>query len=482
MTSFAVLHQYGSLSRLANRAHRRPNVVNLSLRQRTNPLRVDPSIFKAYDIRGTYPDQLDVGLAYALGRAFATYLSPERVIVGRDMRLSGPQLHVQLLLGLRKQGVDVLDLGEVSTDQYYFACATHDLPGLMITASHNPPHYNGFKMVRRMPYLLSGDDGIGDLRRIIETESYPPASKTGTVESADVSAGFVQRVLKLIDPKSLTPLRVVADTGNGMVGPILEQVYRHLPIKLAGMNLEPNGNPHHGLDPMQEENRIELQRCVVREGADLGFAFDGDGDRFFVIDDRGRFVPGDFVTALLACHMLGKHPGSKIVYDVRCSWAVRDTVEAAGGTALMERVGHAFLKPRMASEGAVFAGELSGHYYFREFFGADSGVVPSLFLLEMLALKGQPLSSLLAPLEQSYFITGEINSTVEDPAEKIESIARTYRDGMVERLDGISVSYEDWHFNLRPSNTEPLLRLNLEALNPSTMATRRDELLAHIQS
>ena len=348
MTSFAVLHQYGSLSRLANRAHRRPNVVNLSLRQRTNPLRVDPSIFKAYDIRGTYPDQLDVGLAYALGRAFATYLSPERVIVGRDMRLSGPQLHVQLLLGLRKQGVDVLDLGEVSTDQYYFACATHDLPGLMITASHNPPHYNGFKMVRRMPYLLSGDDGIGDLRRIIETESYPPASKTGTVESADVSAGFVQRVLKLIDPKSLTPLRVVADTGNGMVGPILEQVYRHLPIKLAGMNLEPNGNPHHGLDPMQEENRIELQRCVVREGADLGFAFDGDGDRFFVIDDRGRFVPGDFVTALLGCHMLGKHPGSKIVYDVRCSWAVRDTVEAAGGTALMERVGHAFLKPRMA--------------------------------------------------------------------------------------------------------------------------------------
>ena len=445
-------------------------------------MRVDPSIFKAYDIRGTYPDQLDEYFAYALGRAFATYLEPAKVIVGRDMRLSGPQLRAELVSGLCAQGVDVLDLGLVSTDQYYFACATRRLPGLMITASHNPPHYNGFKMVRDMPYVLSGDEAIGDLRRIIENDRYGTTTKTGTVAQVDISADFVDCVLGLIDVEALKPLRVVADTGNGMVGPILERVCRRLPIQLDCMNLEPNGNPQHGLDPMQAQNRADLQRRVVDEGANLGFAFDGDGDRFFLIDDRGRFVPGDYVTALLACYMLTRHPGAKIVYDVRSSWAVRDWVEAAGGIALKERVGHAFLKSRMANEGAVFAGELSGHYYFEEFFGADSGIVPALFVLEMLSRKAQPLSNFLTSLEQCYHITGEINSTVDNPEEKVESLGRTYADGHIERLDGISVSYDDWHFNVRPSNTEPLLRMNLEALDPTTMAMKRDEILAHLRS
>jgi len=268
-----------------------------------------------------------------------------------------------------------------------------------------------------------------------------------------------------------------------MVGPSLERVFERLPVDLTGLYLDPDGSlPNHGLDPMQPENRAELQRRVREEGADIGFAFDGDGDRFFVIDDRGEFVPGDFVTALMGCYMLEKYPGAKIVYDVRCSWAVRDMIGEAGGTALVERVGHSFIKPRMFEEGAVYAGELSGHYYFSDFFGADSGLVPALLMLEMLSRRSTKLSALLQPLESRYFLSSEINSRVEDPAQKIAAIAERYADGEIERIDGISISYEDWHFNVRASNTEPLLRLNLEALDEQTMCDRRDEVLAFIRS
>ena len=298
-----------------------------------------------------------------------------------------------------------------------------------------------------------------------------------------MTPGFIDKVLSLVDPARIKPLKVVADTGNGMVGPILQEVYERLPIEFIGMYLEPDGHlPNHGLDPMQPENRADLERRVLAEGADVGFAFDGDGDRFFIIDDRGRFVPGDFATALMACYMLERDPGAKIVYDVRCSWAVPDLVKAAGGTPLIERVGHSFLKPRMFEEGAVFAGELSGHYYFRDFFGADSGIVPSLVMLELLSQRGVKLSELLAPLERQYFTSSEINSEVADPAAKIAALADRYQDGHIQRLDGISVSYDDWHFNVRPSNTEPLLRLNLEALSAERMAEKRDEVLAFIRS
>jgi phosphomannomutase len=446
-------------------------------------MQVDPSIFKAYDIRGVYPDPLNEEVAYAVGRAFVTLLACEEVVVGRDMRLSSPAIKEHLIRGLTEQGADVVDIGMVGTDQYYHACATLGRPGLMVTASHNPPEYCGFKMVRNMPYLLSGDSGIQDLRHLVEEEGWGEPLRSGEVRTQDVSQGFIDKVLELVDPTQIKPLKVVADTGNGMVGPILQRVYDRLPVELIGIYLDPDGSlPNHGLDPMQPENRADLERRVIEEGADIGFAFDGDGDRFFIVDDRGHFVPGDFVTALMGCYMLERDPGGKVVYDVRCSWAVPDLIKQAGGTPLVERVGHSFLKPRIFEEGAVYAGELSGHYYFREFYGADSGIVPSLVILEMLSKRRVKLSELLAPLESKYFLSSEINSRVDDPLAKIEALAKRYGDGAIERIDGITISFDDWHFNVRPSNTEPLLRLNLEALSQGMMEQKRDEVLEFIRS
>ncbi len=445
-------------------------------------MKVNPGIFKAYDIRGIYPRDLDENTAYLIGRAFATFLKPEKVLVGRDMRLSGPAMFAQVTRGLMEQGVDVIDIGMVSTDQYYFACTKLQLPGIMVTASHNPKEYSGFKMVRQMPYLLSGDEGIQDLRRIIESDAFATPTRQGTMSQLDLSDEFVEAVLKLIDISSLKPLKVVADTGNGMVGPILERVYARLPVQLIGMYLEPDGNlPNHGLDPLQPENRADLVQRVLDEKADLGFAFDGDGDRFFTIDDRGEFVAGDYLTALLGRYLISKHPGSTILYDVRASWAVKDMAEAAGGKALMERVGHAFIKRRMADEDALFAGEVSGHYYFRDFNFADSGIIPSLLVMEMVSQSGQKLSEMLAELESKYFISGEINSKVADVKAKIQELATRYADAEIGWMDGISVTYPSWHFNVRPSNTEPLMRLNLEALSQAEMERRRDEVLAIIR-
>jgi phosphomannomutase len=448
-------------------------------------MQVDPGVFKAYDIRGIYPEQLNEETGYAIGRAFVTFLRVDRVIVGRDMRLSGPQLFDAITRGLMDQGADVIDIGLVSTDQFYCACAKSDEAGVMVTASHNPKEYNGFKMVRKMPQLLSGDSGIQDLRRIIESDAFAKPARRGTISTADPSEGFVNHVLGTIDVQALAPLKVIADTANGTVGPIFQRIFEHLPsIDLIGMYLQPDGNlPNHGLDPLQPENRVELQGKVSSESADVGFAFDGDGDRFFTIDDRGKFVSGDFMTALLGQYMLGRYPGSKILYDVRASWAVPDLVRAAGGIPLMERVGHAFIKRRMAKEDAVFAGEVSGHYYFKDFFFADSGMIPSLIVLEMLSARKAKLSELLQPLENAYFISGEINTRIPgDPKGKMIELAETFQDGEVEWLDGISVSYDDWHFNVRPSQTEPLLRLNLEAKSGALMEEKRDQLLKIIRS
>ncbi len=445
-------------------------------------MQVNPSIFKAYDIRGIYPTDLNEDVAYLIGRAFVTFLNAEQVIVGRDMRLSGPAVFDAVTRGIMDQGADVVNIGMVSTDQYYFACAQLDIPGMMVTASHNPKAYNGFKMVRRMPQLLSGDAGIQDLRQLVEREQFPQPARKGTMTTHDFKDQFVQKVLSLIDVNAIKPLKVVVDTCNGMVGPILQEVYRHLPVDLIGMYLDPDGNlPNHGLDPLQPENRAELQRRVVAEGAAIGFAFDGDGDRFFAIDDRGEFISGDFLTAIMGSYLLEKYPGSKIIYDVRASWAVPDLVTAAGGTPLMERVGHAFIKRRMADEDAIFGGEVSGHYYFRDFFFADSGIVPSLYLLEMLSKRNVQMSDLLQELEAKYFITGEINSTVADQQAKMQELARRYSDAEQHTMDGISINYPTWHFNVRPSNTEPLLRLNLEAKSQAEMEQRRDEVLGIIR-
>ncbi len=445
---------------------------------------VHGNIFKAYDIRGIYPTELNEQTAYRIGRAFATFLGAKQVVVGRDMRLSGPALHAEVLLGLTDQGADVYDLGMVSTDQYYYACAEMGLPGMMVTASHNPKQYNGFKMVRKMPYLLSSDAGIQDVRRLVENEEFPTPARQGQVIRKDFRDAFIAKVLSIVDPTAIQPLKVVVDTGNGMVGPILSEVYSRLPVRLTGLYLEPDGSlPNHGLDPLQPENRAELQRQVVALGADIGFAFDGDGDRFFAIDDRGQFVPGDFLTAVMAEYFLEKHPGAKVLYDARASWAVPDRIKQLGGIPLVERVGHAFIKRRMADENAVFAGEVTGHYYFRDFYHADSGILPSLVLLELLSRRGKKISELLASLESKYFITGEVNSTVPNAQAKIAELASRFADGQQNWLDGLSVVYPSWHFNVRGSNTEPLLRLNLESIaSQAEMETRRDEILEIIRA
>jgi phosphomannomutase len=460
----------------------RPPAVWRRLIRRRRMMNVNPGIFKAYDIRGIYPTDLNEDAAYAIGRAFVTFLKVDKVLVGRDMRLSGPQLFDAVTRGIMDQGADVVNIGMVSTDQFYFACSHEKLPGMMVTASHNPKAYNGFKMVRQMPYLLSGAEGIQDLRKIVESDAYAPATHKGTISELDLSDQFIDAVLKLIDVDGLKPLKVVADTGNGMVGPILQRVYAHLPVTLIGLYLDPDGSlPNHGLDPLQPENRAELQRRVVEERADVGFAFDGDGDRFFVIDDRGEFVAGDYLTALLGRYLLQKKPGAKIVYDVRASWAVPELIKQDGGIPLIERVGHAFIKRRMATDSVLFGGEVTGHYYFQDFNYADSGVIPSLLILEMLSKGGRKMSELLAPLEAKYFISGEINSTVADPQAKMRELGERYSDGKIEHLDGISVTYPTWHFNVRASNTEPLMRLNLEALTREEMEQRRDEVLAIIR-
>jgi len=446
-------------------------------------MNVNPGIFKAYDIRGIYPIDLNEAAAYAIGRAFVTFLEVDQVLVGRDMRLSGPQIFDAVTRGIMDQGADVINIGMVSTDQFYFACSEQRLPGMMVTASHNPKEYSGFKMVRQMPYLLSGSDGIQDLRRIVETDAYAPTTRTGSMSNLDLSEQFVDAVLELLDISALRPLKVVADTGNGMVGPILQRVFARLPVELVGLYLDPDGSlPNHGLDPLQPANRAELERRVISEGADAGFAFDGDGDRFFVIDDRGEFVAGDYLTALLGRYLLQHSPGRKIVYDFRASWAVPQLIAAAGGIPLIERVGHAFIKRRMASEAALFGGEVTGHYYFEGFNYADSGIIPALLIMEMLSKGGQKMSDLLRPLESTYFISGEINSTVADGKARMVELAERYSDGVIEHLDGISVSYAAWHFNVRGSNTEPLLRLNLESIaSRAEMEQRRDEVLAIIR-
>jgi phosphomannomutase len=447
-------------------------------------MQVNPSIFKAYDIRGIHPTDLNEEVAYLIGRAFVTFLSAETVIVGRDMRVSGPTMFAAVVRGITDQGADVADIGMVSTDQYYFACQELGLPGMMVTASHNPKEYSGFKMVRQMPYLLSGDEGIQDLRRLVESEAFPEPTRKGEVKTYDFKEPFIEKVLSLIDVSLLEGkhLRVIADTGNGMVGPILNEIYQRLPISFAGMYLDPDGTlPNHGLDPLQPENRAELQARVKAEGFDIGFLFDGDGDRFFAIDDRGDFISGDFLTAILGEYLLEKYPNSKILYDVRASWAVPDLITAKGGTPLMERVGHAFIKRRMASEDAIFAGEVTGHYYFKDFFYADSGIIPSLYLMELLAKRGVKMSDLLKELEAKYFISGEINSRVADVPSTLAAIAERYSDATIERMDGVSVSYDTWHFNVRGSNTEPLIRLNLESVaSPEEMAAKRDEVLGII--
>jgi phosphomannomutase len=449
-------------------------------------MQVDASIFKSYDIRGIYGQNLFDETGEAVGKAFVKVISAQTVVVGRDARVSSPALHAALMKGLTSVGANVVDVGMVSTDMYYYACATKQLPGIMVTASHNPKEYNGFKMVRQIPYLLSGEEGIQDIRKVIEADEFPAAaSQTGTVEQWNVMSGFIQKMLSLVDVTQLKPMKLLADTANGMVGPSLTELFKQLPqLQLTAMYFDPDGTfPNHGGDPLDEANRRELQERVPKEGFDLGFAFDPDGDRFFCIDKKGRFVSGDFMTAILSKYFLDKNPGSTIVYDIRASHAVPDMINKLGGKALYNRVGHAYIKKRMMDENAVFGGEVSGHYYFKDFFNCDSGVAPMIFLLDLLSHSDQTLDQMIDDLEKTYFISGEINTKGVDGAAVLKKIEELYGPQAKEiiKVDGITCEMENWHFNVRTSNTEPLVRLNLEAVSKEMMEQKRDEVLAVIR-
>ncbi|MFL5779719.1 MAG: phosphomannomutase/phosphoglucomutase [Thermoleophilaceae bacterium] len=454
---------------------------------------IDSSIFKAYDVRGLYPDQIDEHVAYRVGRGFARVLASLegkpagelRVGLGRDMRLTAPELSARYADGLRDEGASVLDVGQVGTEMLYFAVGSRGLDGgLMCTASHNPKAYTGAKLVRHGAIPLSGDAGIGDLRDIVTAgEPGPPAATRGELATEDVAEDFRVAARRFLH-EEVRPAKVVLDGGNGMAGPMVGPLLDALPIEQVPTYWQPDGEfPGHEPNPLLPENRSFIIEKVLSEGAELGIAWDGDADRCFFIDDLGEFVAGDFLTALLAESILQKEPGAAILYDVRASRAVPDTVAAGGGTAHVNRVGHAFFKTRMRAEGAAFGGEVSGHYYFRDFYCADSGTIPALLILELLSTKGKRMSELLRPYRDRYFISGEINSEVDDKEAKMRELAEAYGDARIGWLDGVSVDYDDWHFNVRPSNTEPLLRLNLESLvSPDHMAERRDEVLALIRS
>ena len=449
-------------------------------------------IFKAYDVRGLYGSEMDETTALALGRAFARVLArlrgkqpaELRIGLGRDMRLTAPAMAGQLREGLIAEGATVLDAGMVATEVLYHLVGSRGLDGgAMVTASHNPKAYTGVKLVREGALPLSGDAGIGELRSEIEA-GLGPAPGGGSFEEVDVWDEYREHALSFIDPTAVHPMKVVVDGGNGMAGPMVGPLLRRLDLELDEMYFEPDGEfPDHEPNPLLEENRRLIIERVRSSGADLGIAWDGDADRCFFIDGDGAFCDGDFVCALLARAALAKSPAATILYDPRSSRAVPDLVAAEGGRSDLSRVGHAFFKKRMREEDAVFGGEVSGHYYFRDFWCADSGTIPALLILELLSVDGRSLAELMAEFRSRYFISGEINSEVADQEAKMEEIAALHADAEITRLDGISVDYPDWHFNVRPSNTEPLLRLNLESLvSREDMEAKRDAILGTIRA
>jgi phosphomannomutase len=452
-----------------------------------------PGIFKAYDIRGLHGSEMDETTAEAIGRAFARVLgrlrgkapSELRVGLGRDMRLTAPAMAAAVRDGLIAEGATVLDAGQVGTEMLYHLVGSRELDGgAMVTASHNPKAYTGVKLVREGALPLSGDAGIGDVKAEIEA-GLGVAPGGGSAEEVDVWDEFQAHAMSFIDPANVKPMKVVVDGGNGMGGPMVGPILEKLPLELEEMYFVPDGEfPDHEPNPLLEENRRMIIDRVKSTGADLGIAWDGDADRCFFIDGEGSFCDGDFICALLARSVLKKSPGATILYDPRSSRAVPDLVAAEGGRSDLSRVGHAFFKARMREEGAAFGGEVSGHYYFRDFWNADSGTIPALLVLELLSLDGRTLAELMEEFRSRYFISGEINSEVADQEAKMREIEERYGEGAkVTHLDGVSIDFEDWHFNVRPSNTEPLLRLNLESLvSREDMERRRDEVLGLIRA
>jgi len=438
-------------------------------------------LFKAYDVRGVVPDELDEDLARSIGAAFAEWSGVDAVAIGRDCRLSSPSLAAALSEGITSRGTDVLDIGLASTDLLYFTSGSRSVAGIMLTASHNPPEYNGMKFCLPGARPVGQGTGLDEIRDLAERSAFPPGAATGTARREEMLEAYVEHVLSFVDVSAMRPLTVVADTANGMGGLVVPPVFERLPMTLVHLYPELDGTfPNHPANPIDPENQRDLKRELLARTADVGLAFDGDADRVFLVDEHADGVSGSEVTALVATAMLERHPGAGIVYNLVCSWAVPEVIREHGGEPIRTRVGHSFIKQVMADTGAVFGGEHSGHYYFRENYRADSGLIAAVVVLERLSRSSEPLSAVLAPFKR-YHDSGEINSRVDDQDAKIEELASAYEDGRPDRTDGLTVEFEDWWFNVRPSNTEPLLRLNVEAKTGELLEEKTSELLELIR-
>jgi phosphomannomutase len=438
-------------------------------------------IFKAYDIRGVYPTELDRDAAARIGRAFSEFTGASRIAVGRDMRTSSPELAEAFCAGVTSTGSSVVDVGLVSTDALYFASGVLDVPGAMFTASHNPALYNGLKLCLAKAAPLSADTGLEDIRVRAEEVDEPAPASQGRVESHDILPDYSNHVRSFVDPATLRPLKVAIDAGNGMAGATVPPVFEPFPFEVVPLYFELDGTfPNHPANPIEPANLVDLQRAVVEAECDLGMAFDGDADRVFLVDEQAELISGSLTTALVAERLLKKNPGEAIIYNLICSWTVPEVIQENGGRPIRSRVGHSFIKRVMAETGAIFGGEHSGHYYFRENFRADSGMIAALLVLEALSESEAPLSAVLEPYRR-YVASGEINSEVSNSDRTISELEAIYADGKIDHTDGFTVEFEDWWFNCRPSNTEPLLRLNLEARTEEMMVAKRDEVLAIIR-
>ncbi len=450
----------------------------------TNMAPLDPavgSLFKAYDIRGLVPQEMGADVAYRIGRALVAFLDVDTVVVGRDMRVSGPEMQAALMQGVTDQGADVVDIGLVSTDTLYFAVGKYEYPaGVMITASHNPAGYNGFKICKEEARALSLETGIGEIRdMVVSGEFGKPRGESGTISERDVTEAYAEHALSMIDVDKIRPLKIAVDAGNGMAGKLTPPVFEKLPLEIVPLYFELDGTfPNHPANPIEPENIHDLQRAVVEHGCDLGVAFDGDADRMFLIDENGTFIGGDMTTAMVSLQMLKKHPGSTIVYNLICSRTVPEIIEEHGGNAIRSRVGHSFIKAIMREEDAIFGGEHSGHFYFRDNWSADSGLIAMLTVVELISEGDETLSEILAPID-SRVRSGEINTEVSDVPGIMKKVEDFYaRQGAtIDHLDGLTVEFDDWWFNLRGSNTQPLLRLNVEADDQPILEQKTTEVL-----
>ncbi|MCJ7458707.1 MAG: phosphomannomutase/phosphoglucomutase [candidate division Zixibacteria bacterium] len=446
-------------------------------------LNINPSIFKAYDIRGIYPQEINDDIAYLIGKAFVRYLNPRIVVIGRDMRLSSDTLFKSLVRGITEAGADVIDIDLCTSDALYFTVGKFGYDsGAMITASHNPPEYNGIKMCREEAVPLSGKEGIEQIKEIILKRDFSNPEKKGEVRNQDIQPDYIQHLLSFIEPQKIKPFKIVADAGNGIAGKVLPDFFSHLPCKLIPMFFELDGSfPNHVPNPMIPENMVPLRKRILEEKADFGVAFDGDADRMFLVDEKGVTLGGDIVAALVAKRLLQKEKGATILYNVPCSRTVREVIQQNGGIPIRTPVGHALIKPLMKKYNAIFGGEHSGHFYFRQNYFADSGMIALSVCLELLSEEDKPLSQLVSSIDH-YFRTGEINSRVENVPKKLKAIVSQYKDAKIDHLDGITIEYPDWWFNVRPSNTEPLLRLNLEAKTSELLEQKKSEVLNLIHS